>query len=305
MLVLKRCIALALAFIAPAVIGAQAPSAPAFEVASVRLNKSGSTLPDRLPQVLPGGRFVARNVPIREIVRRAYGLSRHQTIEGPRLLDERVDIEARAPDAFVEPARLNHVLPAMLRALLAERFRLAAHAESTEMSVYIMEMARADRRLGPNIKPESVDCDVARAATAAERAANAAALEADIRAQSAGRPSTYKPLPQICSQRLINGDWEAHSVPMSQFVDLLTTILKRPVLDQTGLPGTYSFTLTFTGSDPFVFPRPLGLEPAAPEPDGRPLFRDALEKQLGLKLTSGRGPVERLVVDRIELASIE
>lgn len=280
------------------------PSPPSFEVASVRLNKSGGW-GGRLPQILPGGQFVSTNIPIREIVRRAYGLNRHQTIEGPGLLDSQIDIVAKVPEAYASPAASSEFLPAMLRTLLAERFKLAAHVETREMSVYILEVARSDGSLGPRITPEMTDCVAARVAAADERASNAQALVATIQAELAGTALEvpYKPLPRLCSQGVIGGDWSAHSITIAQFVDLLTTLVQQPVLDRTGLTDTYSFTLEFTASDAFIFRRPPGSEPAAP--DGRPLFRDALEQQLGLKLTSGRGPVERLIIDHVELPTLD
>ena len=56
---------------------------------------------------------------------------------------------------------------AMLRAMLADRFKLAAHVEKREVPVYDLVLARSDGRLGPGIQATATDC----ARIAAERAA--------------------------------------------------------------------------------------------------------------------------------------
>jgi uncharacterized protein (TIGR03435 family) len=79
---------------------------------------------------------------------------------------------------------------------------------------------------------------------------------------------------------------------MSAFPDYLAGQLQRPVIDRTGLTGTWDLDLQFA-------PDGVGLTPAAPQDSGPSLFT-ALEEQLGLKLELSTGPVEVLVVDRIE-----
>jgi uncharacterized protein (TIGR03435 family) len=74
------------------------------------------------------------------------------------------------------------------------------------------------------------------------------------------------------------------------------------VVDRTGLTGEWEFELTFT-PDPSALqiPRGFPLPPVAAnaDPDAASLFT-ALEEQLGLKLQPARGPVEMLVVDRVQ-----
>jgi len=74
--------------------------------------------------------------------------------------------------------------------------------------------------------------------------------------------------------------------------------LDRPVLDQTGLNGTFDARMEFA---PQVVPRING----APLPDFTPdeaaaTFLEALQEQLGLKLVSQTGPMDVLVIDHIE-----
>jgi uncharacterized protein (TIGR03435 family) len=73
-------------------------------------------------------------------------------------------------------------------------------------------------------------------------------------------------------------------------------ILDRTVIDKTGLTGTFDVELSWTPGPTMV---PNGA-PAPPNlPSGGPSIFTALEEQLGLKLVSDRGPVDVLVIDRI------
>jgi uncharacterized protein (TIGR03435 family) len=74
--------------------------------------------------------------------------------------------------------------------------------------------------------------------------------------------------------------------------------LHRLVVDRTGLEGTYDLELRFT---PDNIP-PAGLVPPdfpAIDANGPSIF-SAVQEQLGLKLDAQRGPVEVLVIDRVE-----
>jgi uncharacterized protein (TIGR03435 family) len=77
---------------------------------------------------------------------------------------------------------------------------------------------------------------------------------------------------------------------MSTLTDVLARLLERPVIDQTGLAGGYDFELKF-----------------APEAGQRPTVDSvtasvfaALQEQLGLKLESGRGAVDVVIIDSVE-----
>src|SRR4029077_10072718 len=108
------------------------PPAPAFEVASIKPNKSGD---GRFSIGLqPGGRFMATGVPVRQLIAFAYGIPGQQLpafriIGGPGWMNsDRFDIVAKA-EGDVAPGP-NSPLPLMLRALLADRFKLVVHNES-------------------------------------------------------------------------------------------------------------------------------------------------------------------------------
>jgi uncharacterized protein (TIGR03435 family) len=79
-----------------------------------------------------------------------------------------------------------------------------------------------------------------------------------------------------------------HNQPVSRFTFMLTRRLDRPVLDETGLKGTYDFTIDLTG---------LGFGGHPPEDSGAPSIFSTVQSDLGLKLESGKRPVKVLIVD--------
>jgi uncharacterized protein (TIGR03435 family) len=80
---------------------------------------------------------------------------------------------------------------------------------------------------------------------------------------------------------------------LAQFADALSSHLDRPVNDQTGLAGFYNLSVEWLADD----------APLADGPTAVTIF--AAVEQLGLRLQSGKVPVEILVVDRMERAPIE
>jgi uncharacterized protein (TIGR03435 family) len=86
---------------------------------------------------------------------------------------------------------------------------------------------------------------------------------------------------------------------------VLARQLGRKVVDRTALSGRYDFTLTWTPDN--LPPRAPGTPPDQPvtvnglsiDPNGPSIFT-AIQEQLGLKLESTRGPVDVLVIDRVE-----
>ncbi len=122
----------------------------AFEVASIRINRSGDR--SRSLQPMPGGRFEATNASLRQLIRFAYGVVNLNEIEGgPDWIDRMTfDIIAKGdPEASAE---------LMVRSLLAERFRLAVRQETRERPAYELILARSDGRLGPSLARSAADC---------------------------------------------------------------------------------------------------------------------------------------------------
>ena len=182
-------------------------------------------------------------------------------------------------------------MPEMLRALLAERFKLVVHMETKEMPVYALVLARPDGKLGPKIDVSTVDCAAMMAA----------------RGRGAGGPPPAPPAPgerPPCGVFMGPGNIAAGSVGMSQLAQVLSPRVNRIIVDKTELKGQYGFTLDFTPDQMPNLPPGVTAPPGAPplppiDPNGPSLFT-ALQEQLGLKLDSQRGQVEMLVIDSIE-----
>jgi uncharacterized protein (TIGR03435 family) len=172
-----------------------------------------------------------------------------------------------------------------LRSLLADRFKLSTHWETRDLPIYALVLARADGKLGSNIRPAAVDCNAAAAASAA--------------AAKEGRtliPNT--PDRVSCGMRNSNGRIMFGGNPMSFFANGLANEVGRSVVDRTGLAGNWDFELTYT-RDRVRRPDVAEVAPAPADLDRADIFT-ALQEQLGLKLESTNGPVRVLVIDHIE-----
>lgn len=261
-----------------------AAQTPTFEVASVKRNNSGD--PSAARRLMPGGTLFV-NIPLRQLIISAYGLQPFQVIGGPSWIDsDRFDINARA-SGTPTPQELD----LMLRSLLADRFKLVAHSEQREMTLYSLLKARDDGQLGPGLRPAAVDCGP----TARGRGGPPPAPGTGAPGRAAGSLLG-------CRAMIAPGRLTVGGQPLSLLATVLSTQVGRPVVDKTGLTGRYDLELVFLpdgGRGGPVGLLPPGAPPAPIDPDAPSLFT-ALQEQLGLKLESGRGPVEVIVIDSVE-----
>jgi uncharacterized protein (TIGR03435 family) len=246
----------------------QVPSAarPEFEVASLKPNTSG--MPGYSVRVLPAG-LTARNIVLKRLIAIGYGVTDYQIFGSlPWLESGGFDLEARSAG----PTDLPHVRP-MVQSLLDDRFKLKIHRETRELPIYSLTLAKSGAKPGPGL---------------VESAAGACG---PVNAESA-------PLAAVCGAVSPGpGRIWGQRGHISQLADRLSTILGRTVVDKTGLSGVYDIELTYT-PDPSMAQQ---LPPGFPGSDipGPSLFT-AMQEQLGLKLTAGKGPVEVIVVDSAE-----
>ncbi len=84
----------------------------------------------------------------------------------------------------------------------------------------------------------------------------------------------------------------AHSMSMKELADYLSDPLGAPLVDRTGLPGRYDFTIDFT---PYV-----NMEQSDVRPDPVSVMKAALKGELGLELVQGKAVVDVMVVDHVE-----
>jgi uncharacterized protein (TIGR03435 family) len=259
---------------APALLHGQAPSEQkslAFEVASVKLNNSGTTKSRGGPT---RGHFIQSGT-LRQLIQAAYrrgGFEQRQISGGPNWIDiDHYDIDATV-DGSLSVAALY--LPdgkgsaglayLMLRTLLADRFKLVVHTETRQLPIYALTVVRRDNTLGAQLHKSDVDCDAVLAETA-----------------RTGRPAPPRAQGQMppCSTQTARGHIAANALSISQLAEMLSQFADRETHDQTHLGGNFDVTLDWN--------------------DEVSIFT-ALQEQLGLKLEPSRGPVDVLVIDRVE-----
>ena len=248
-----------------------ASSDPAFEVASIKPTVSDaregiSVQPD-------GVRFTGFQVrTLITIAYRAEGIQRFDQLVGAPSWTgvDRFDIVAKAGSSLAAQEPMAARLPAMLRALLRERFRLRAHAETRSMPAFALRVARRDRRLGQQLRESTSDCS------------------ASGRAQAGQSDSDT-----WCGIRATGGVITGRSVSSAQLAGNLSgyPTIDRFVADRTGLTGRYDFRLEYS-------PAVVGGGDAAANP-GPSLFT-ALTEQLGLRLQPEKAVLPVLVIDRVE-----
>lgn len=228
---------------------AAAASAPAFEVASVKRNTTG----ERDSGDAKGDRLTLRNMPMTVLIALAYQVPNDRVVGPAWLITDGFDIDAKLP-----PGATRETVWPMMQNLLAERFKLAVHRDQTPVPVYALVVGKS----GPKLQEASAE------SRALERVRDMCSRE-DMKMTCQSRKSTMADLVRNLP-RWMSHDW----------FDL-------PIMDQTGLAGSYDFTLTFT------------MTRNIDDPAGGSLL-DAIQDQLGLRLERRKAPLERIVIDRIE-----
>lgn len=239
-------------------------------------------------RVQPGGGFTARNATLRELVAYAFQrqrFDRREVTGGPAWIDTaRFDVDARAPaeHAFDPDGSLRGTW-SMLRALLADRFKLKVHEEDREQAIYALRLARPDGALGPGLRKTDVDCGAA---------------------MTGGRPSLPPGKAPPCSTKTPPGRLFANTVTMAAIASLLSAHIDRPVVDQTGLADRFDLELEAREIEapPGYKPGPSDL--ALPPARGPSIFT-AVREQLGLTLDPENGTVPVVVIDHAEMPAID
>jgi uncharacterized protein (TIGR03435 family) len=207
-----------------------------------------------------GRRFLTQDTSVAELMEVAYGVHRSQIAGAPAWVSEEKFDVAATPDGVGEPS--GGQWTSMVKKLLVERFQLRVHQEKKELSVYVISVGK-------------------------EGAKNFRKSE-----------STY-PLPSLEFNSGKGGVMlPARNATMAQFAAMLqAAVLDRPVVDQTGMVGKFDFELTFMPEESEFGGRPPKV---AATDDPAPPLSEALQQQLGLRLSTEKIPVDVLVVDRVE-----
>lgn len=258
-----------LATLAVTLVVAQQASSPTFEVASIR--PSGNSAADERSEVQPSGQFAVTQTILYDLIRFVFQLKQHEIAAGERLPSwvrtDRWDIIGKGPPVTDEAAQ-QPIYLRMMQNLLIERFKLVTRREERDTPVYALVVARADRILGPQMRPSSADC-----------AALLAAFKATGARQTPDSPT--------CGLRRLRGNYRGTGVLLSELVAALAPEAGRPVVDATGLTGSFDVNVKFTPNE-------------AADPTGGASLFTAIQEQLGLRLESRRAPVNVLVIESAE-----
>jgi len=231
----------------------QAAAPLAFEVASVK--PAGTSCRGRRSVDSQQVRYA--NFSLKGLVRDAYKVELYQ-INAPEWFDGQCyDVAAKLPDGASKEQ-----IPAMLQALLAERFRMTVHKEMKRDRVYALVVARNGPRLkeskGQSDGPQGVE------------------LHAD-------------------------GHMEFTSATLASFSSAMSVLLARPVVDMTEIQGHFDITLNVTRGDlaGMSLPQNSASADTVPENNAASSVFAAMQ-ELGLKLESRNAPIEHIVVDSVE-----
>jgi uncharacterized protein (TIGR03435 family) len=252
-----------LLFVAASGLFAQSPAArPAFDEFQVATIKP--TAPDwtggRYMRMQTAHQFAAKGYALKILLAAAYNLTPQAISGGPAWIDSDLYDILAEAPGQVRPTLDEQM--AMLRSLIAERFSLKFHREEKEFAIYALTMAKG----GPKMMESTPDT------------------------------SPEGPPPLVFRLSAAGARLPGRNATMAELAAVMQrSALDRPVVDKTGLSGRYDFDLEWT-PDETQFG---GLVRGAPESPKLDLFA-AMQQQLGLKLEATRGPIEALVIDRVE-----
>jgi uncharacterized protein (TIGR03435 family) len=192
-----------------------------------------------------------------------------------------VQIEANFPQGSLAGKEYTEGKPAklkeMVQVLLEEKFKLVLRRTQKEMQVFTMKIAEAGPKLTSAREGDPLHCGQNRVCSLA-----------------GGGPPDFP-------RSDVRPSWfQGSNATSAHIAEFLTAKLFRPVLDRTGLTGTFTFKINYVpregdpGNDGYNFQKFRDAGVIGPN------LREALEKELGLKVESTRAPVQVLAIDRVE-----
>ena len=204
---------------------------------------------------LPDG-FTAANQTLRALISIFYQVPLYRMSGGPDwLASERFDIAAKADREITIDEKRQ-----MLRALFEDRFKLKVIVRR-DARIYALVLARTDRKLGPDLKPTTLDC--------------VAILEERERGESQRPRRRRDPIPAV-ARSWAREDFD-DGIQVGSFAATLGAMMREMIVDETGLTGFFDIDVSMSIENP-------------PPADGPPSVVTAVQEQLGLKLEPRRGP---------------
>lgn len=248
---------------------------------------------------IDGARVSCTSLNLKDYIGAAYKLKIYQ-IEGPDFIGgERFDINAKLPAGATEAQ-----VPDMLKALLADRFKMTSHMETKDFPVYALVVAKG------GLKMKESPADPAGPVGDPGEKPKAPAVNVS---GGGGRGGVHIEYGNGSFFTMADNKFVARKLAMTSFAELLARFEDKPVVDMTGLTGSYDFDLVFTPEDymAMLIRSAIAAGVTMPPEALRMLsgssgdsLADGLA-QLGLKLETRKAPLEMLVIDHIEKAPTE
>ncbi len=296
------------AFAALAALSGQSPDAldwqaaaggrQAFEVASVKPAKTWHVpnFPLNTGDAKPaGGRFFA-TFPLLAYITFAYKvppyIAEAAITQVPKwATTDSFEIDAQAPG---NPTKDQMRL--MMQALLAERFKLAVHFETREGPVLALTLVKPGQ-IGPKLHPHSDG------PPCGDFAPPVRGVPLDVFPANCGTDQLNQNAKGLRRIGYRNGTMERIAETIGGYAGLAGEA-EKPVVDRTGLSGTYDFLMEYTPGENDQLGRSLPPNPDGPTAELQgTLFLTAMREQLGLKLVRARGATRTLVIDHVERPS--
>jgi uncharacterized protein (TIGR03435 family) len=264
----------------------QSPAArPEFEVASVKKSAPAVAGQVNIGVHIDSAMVRYSTLPMRSYIRMAYRVNDYQVLGPDWLATENFDIAAKLPEGATRAQ-----LPEMIQSLLAERFKLVLHRDKKEFPVYALVVAKT----GPKLKESPPD------------SSPGANTTVDVNV-TAGRGGGVIDMGIGSSIGYGRDRLEAKKVTLSALAGAVERLLDRPVVDMTGIAGSYDFSLEYSWDElrSLVRTSSGGATelPANSDAPGNSIFTSLAA--FGLRLEPRKAPIEVLVVDRIERTPTE
>jgi uncharacterized protein (TIGR03435 family) len=289
------------------------PAAP-LDQAKIAAAMQAGEAPKIGPRV-EGSRAEYTYMALRDLIAFAYNIKPYQ-VSGPDwLATTRFDIEAKMPEGTTK-----NDAPAMMQALLKERFKLVAHPAAEEQSVLALVVAKN----GPKLK------EAAEAPTPIDE--NTPMKPGEVKMDTLDGPMRIKINPdgstvfnmgakgtftQKMDMQTKTMEIRSNDIAMAGFADMLTRVMQmggtssRQVIDQTGLKGYYAVNLDISLAELQAIIRASGMNMQAAsggessdDPQSGQTVLESVQA-LGLRLESRKANVDRLVIDNVSKTPTE
>ena len=197
--------------------------------------------------------------PVTGLIQYAYNIRPFQLFGGPEWIHQ----DRYEVNAKAASAASDQDMRLMVQSLLEDRFKLIVRKEQREMPVQTLLLARSDGRIGSGL----------------------------LKCEDPQNPPPAKPMRIPVGALPFTG----RCAGVAAIASGLSTTLGSPVIDKTGITGLWAWSLVFAQLQPL----PPGPARDRADQDPTPSLTTALRDELGLKLESGRGMVDVIVIESV------